>query len=237
MNIKLRFKGTYLGLLWTGLEPLFMFLILYVVFTGIRETREDFAIYLIIGVLAYHLFIRGTSGGLASVKENSSILKSLNIQKDFFPVVATGTTSLFLLVHVGVFILVAITLGYEFPSSIILLPIMLSLLLLLILGLSYFLSITFVYVKDIQPFWNIFTYALLFVSPIFWYLDDVKEGILIEIQKINPLGQLIEIAHKLVLGNYPTLNDWLYTASIIFVIVFVGFALFKKYEKTISEKI
>ena len=116
-------------------------------------------------------------------------------------------------------------------------PISIILLLVLILGFSYILSIVNVFLKDIQLIWAILTQTLLFVSPIFWYLKDSNE-ILFAIHSINPLGQLIEINHKLIiLGEIPPLSDWLYTSGIIFGILFLGYYLFKKFEQKILEEL
>jgi len=236
-NIKIRYRGSYLGLLWTALEPLLYFLFLYVVFTNIRiGVKEDFGIYLLIGIVLFHTFVRGTQGGLASLRENWGILSSFNIKREFFPVVAATTSSLMLLVEIGVFF--ALMPVFEFVPSwtIVLLVPVLVLLQLLILGLSYLLSILFVYIRDVQPLWSVFAHALIFITPIFWYIEDA-EGLALEMQKINPLGQLIELAHKVVFGNIPPLNDWLYTSVIVFGILFLGFGIFRKYEKGIVEQI
>ena len=105
LEIKRRYKESYLGFIWSALEPLFIFILLYVVLTSIRETREEnFAIYLITGVMIYHLFTRGTMGGLTSLRGNSSILKSVNVRKELFPVVATGAIAILMFVEVGVFL-------------------------------------------------------------------------------------------------------------------------------------
>jgi len=237
MNIKLRFKGTYLGLLWSVLEPLFMFTILFVVFTSIRQSpREDFAIYLIVGVFFHHLFSRGTSGGLVSLVQNGGILKSLKINREIFPVIATGTTIIFLLLEM--IVLFGLMPIFDFiPSwTIVYFPIVLLLFVVLVLGISYLFSIVYIFVRDIQPVWTVITYSLLFVSPIFWFLSEV-DGILLEIHKFNVLGQIIELAHKtIVFGEVPPINEWLYTSAIIFAIFFVGFGLFKKFETKIAER-
>ena len=99
LNMKLRYKGTSLGLIWAGLEPLFMFLILYVVFTSIRSQRDDFGIYLISGILMFNLFQRGTISGLSSLVDNGGIMKSLKIKKELFPVASTGTTAFFVILQ------------------------------------------------------------------------------------------------------------------------------------------
>jgi ABC-type polysaccharide/polyol phosphate export permease len=90
LNIQMRFKTTYLGVLWAAVEPLLTFIVLYVVFTSIRAQQSDYAIYLITGIVFYHIFVRGTSGGLGSLTSNSGIITAFNTKREFFPVVATG---------------------------------------------------------------------------------------------------------------------------------------------------
>jgi len=236
MNIKLRYKGTYLGFLWAALEPLFIFVLLYVVFTSIREARGDFAIYLISGIMLYHLFIRGTQASVTIFGTNFPIIISLNIRREFFPVVSTFSVGLLMFIEVA--LLFALMPVFEFIPvwTIVLLPIVLILFLILMQAMSYLLSIIFVYVKDIQPIWGVLSYALIFVSPIFWYLDEASE-ILLTIQSINPLGQIIELNHKIILGEFPSLEEWAYTTIFVVSLFFVGYAVFQKLESKIAEKI
>jgi len=237
LNIKTRFKNTYLGFLWAAVEPLLYFVVLYLVFTSIREREETFAIYLITGIMLFHIFGKGTNGGLSSIIINGGIIKSLNIRKEFFPVVSTVAIGILAFVDIGVFFGLMPVFQFVPSWTIILLPLPLILLVILILGLSYMLSIVNIIVRDIQHLWGIFVHALLFLSPIFWRLDNV-EGILLQIQKVNPLGQLIEIAHKLVINSeIPPLADWLYTTIFVLAIFFIGFLVFHKFEDKIVEEL
>jgi len=237
LNIKIRFKSTRLGFLWAAIEPLLYFVVLYVVFTSIRERTEDFAIYLITGVMLYHIFTRGTSGGLGSLTGNSGTIKSLNIQKEFFPVVTTVAIAILALVDIGVFFALMPVFQFVPSWTLILLPLPLILLIVLILGLSYLLSVINVFVRDIQYLWTIILLVLLFLSPIFWSLEDAGEFLVI-IQKINPLGQLIEISHNLVIyGNIPPLNEWLQSTLFVLAIFFFGYFVFQKYQYKIVEKL
>jgi len=238
LNIKLRFKSTYLGFLWSAIEPLLYFSVLYIVFTSIRVGADDtFPIYLITGVLMFHIFIRGTSGGIISLTGNIGILNSLKIKKELFPVVSTLAISILAVVDVGVFFLLMLIFDFTPTLTIILIPIPIILLLFLIQGLSYLLSIGNVFARDIQYIWIIFTHAMFFITPIFWFLTDV-DGILLEIQKINPLGQIIEITHQLVVFNQiPPLSEWLYTSAFVFAILGFGYIIFRKYENKIVEEL
>ena len=236
MNIKLRFVGSYLGLIWSALEPLLMFLVLYIVFSTIRkQSGSEFGIYLITGIILYQLFRNGTMGGLNSLKQNSGILNSLNIKKDIFPTINAGTTFLTLFVNLGVLFVLMPIVGFVPSWTLVFLPIILGIFLVLVLGVCYILSIVYVYVRDIQPIWAIISYALLFASPIFWYVSEV-DGMLLTIQSINPIGQIIELTHKVVVfGTIPPIIDWVYASSMSFGIFFIGYAVFHKLEKNIVE--
>ena len=236
MNIKVRFKGTYLGLIWTAVEPALFFVFLYFLFTSIRiVTKEDFAIYFLTGIIIYHAFTRGTLGGLVSLKQNIPILSSLNIRKEFFPVVSTTTSSLLLFVEIGVLLAFMPIFGFVPNWTIVLVPVVLSLLLILILGFSYLLSIVFAYIKDIQPFWSILSTVLFFVTPIFWYLEDAGEFAR-TFHQFNPVGQIIELVRGTIFGNISPLNDWLYTAGFVLAILFVGYFVFQKFQTNVLEK-
>lgn len=236
-NIKIRYRGSYLGLFWTALEPLLYFVFLYVVFTNIKiGVREDFGIYLITGIVLYHTFVKGTQGGLSCLKENSGILLSINLRKEFFPVVSTVTSSLMLIIEVGILFLLMPVFGFTPSWTIIFLLPILILLQILILGFSYLLSIAVIYVRDIQYLWSVFAHALIFLTPVFWYVKDMG-GIALEIQKVNPLGLLIEMAHQVVFNQIPSASEWIYTISFVFTILFVGYAIFQKFERRVVERI
>jgi len=199
---------------------------------------EDFAIYLITGVMLYHIFSRGTAGGLISLTSNSGIIKSVRVDKKFFPLTSTAATIILAGVDIMVFILLMPIFQFTPSWTIILLPIPLILLFVLIQGISYFLSVVNVFVRDIQYIWIIFTHALLFVSPVFWNLSDIKGGPLLAIHKINPLGQLIELSHKIVIDKtIPPINEWLYTTGIIVAVFILGYFVFQALKNKVTEEL
>jgi len=237
ITIKSRFKGTHLGFAWLVLEPILIFTMLFVAFTSIRIREEDFAIYLLSGVLFYHIFTRGTLFGMSSLHGNKSILTSLNINREFFVAVSTLAISLITIAEMFAFFILLALFQFSPNWTMILLPIPIILMLILVLGFSYMLSIVRFYFKDIQRTWPIIVHALFFVTPIFWYLKDAPDTILLEIHKFNPMGQIIELVHKLIVfGEVPPLQDWLYVIIMVFSILFIGYAIFKKYEYRILEE-
>ena len=239
MNVKTKFKGTVLGLTWAAIEPLLIFIILYTVFSSIQVTdRPNFGIYLLTGIIFFHIFSRGSVSGISSIRNYRGWILSINIRKEFFPVLSVTTTVITTAIEIGVFFALMPFLQFTPGLSILLFPITVVLLLLLVLGSSYLLSIVNMYIRDVQLFWGILLQALFFMTPIFWYLQDINNPILLIIHKINPLGQLIEIAHSLVVyDKIPPLIDWMYPVVFTISLVFVGYAVFQKYEKKIVEVI
>jgi len=236
-NIKTHYKGNLLGLGWLALEPILLFIILYVVFTGIRVVeRDNFGVYLLSGIILFHTFTRGTQMGLASLKDNQSLLNTFKIKTEFFPVSTTITTGIIMLVEMGVLFALFPFVGFVPEFSIIFLPIVVGMLLMLVLGLSYFLSILFVLIRDVQHVWNVLAHALFFVTPIFWYVEEVK-GLLIDIHMISPIGQIVSLGHDVIFGTIPDLEVWLYAFMLVLIIFIIGFSIFKKFERGIVEKI
>lgn len=237
LNIKMRFKNTYLGFVWAAIEPLIYFTVLYLVFAGIWEAETEFAIYLISGIIIYHIFARGTAGGLVSLTGNKGILKSIYFRREFFPVVATLAIAILSFVDVAVFFGMMPIFQFVPSWTIVLLPVVLVLVLVLVLGMSYLLSVLNVFIRDTQNIWFILTHALLFVSPIFWQVEDAG-SILLQIHSINPVGQLIEITHQLVVDHQiPPLGDWVTVSLYVFGIFFFGFFVFQKFESRIVEEL
>ena len=238
MNIKIRFKGTYLGFAWNAIEPTLTFVLLYIVFTSIRERPgENFAIYLLSGIIIYHIFTRGTMAGLSSLTSNKGLLQSFNIRREIFPVITIGATVLLLFVEVGVFFGLMPFFQFIPPWTVIFLPLVLLLLVVLTLGFSYILSIISVYVRDVAPIWGVVVHALFFITPIIWYLDEVG-GILLDIHKINPIGQIIHLGHELVVfGRIPPLSDWLYSTVFAVSIFLVGYYIFQRFEEGVVEEL
>ncbi len=234
-NMKSKFAGTYFGILWTMLEPLLLFLLMYVVFTTIRARGDEiFAMYLLTGIVLYHTFVRGTTTGMMSLRGNKNILQSINMNKEFFPVSATLTTSIQLIFRMVVFFALMPVFTFVPPLTIIFFPLLLGLLLILILGMSYILSIVYVKFRDINTIWSVAMFGLFFLTPIIWFVKDADDTLLL-IHQYNPLGQLVEIGHKLMFNEIPDVASWAYASLFCFGIFFAGFYFFKKSEKNLVE--
>lgn len=237
IELKLKYRGAFLGFFWSILEPLAQLGILYVVFNALRSTDESFVIYLFSGLIMIHLFSRTTVQGMNSLVNKKSIIISLNIPKIIFPLSGILSILYMIGIEIGIFSLFIIILKVKITSTILLLPTIFGILIVFATGVSLLLSIIRLYFKDIQSIWGIIVMSLIFITPIFWYVSDMPSEIT-SLFLLNPLALIIEMAHKVILfDTIPTVNEYIYVMISSFAVLVIGWALFVKTEAKIAERL
>ena len=172
-----------------------------------------------------------------SLRGNMNILQSLYIDREFFLSSSTLTTTLLMFVEIVVLFALFPFFNHVIPWTVVFLPLVILMLLALVQAFTYFLAIVSVFFKDIQTLWGVVLHAGFFITPIIWYVDDVS-GILLDFHRVNPIGQIVELTHKLVIfGQIPSINDWLYATAFVVGIFLVGYFLFRKYQDRIVEEL
>jgi ABC-type polysaccharide/polyol phosphate export permease len=234
--LKLRYKGTVLGFLWSFLEPLLLLSVFYFVFNYILPNNiPNFTLHLFVGLILFFMFSRGTMMGLTSISSNAHIISNLRIPKIILPISYNLTAFIMMLFDFSVFfVYVAIT-QFLPPITIILLPVFMILVFLLSVGLSLFLSILSVKMKDLNYLWIVITNVIVFFTPIFWRLENMAPAIR-EILQYSPWIQIITMTQDVVIYNkLPDPMIFLYVTSLVFAILGFGMWVFKKSEYKVTE--
>ena len=235
-DLKLKYKNSFLGFLWSLLEPLLMLTVLYFVFTNIFRTDvENYPLYLFIGIIIWGMFNRGTTLGMNSIISRIGLMSSIYFPREIPAISSTITSFLIMLLEFAVFTIFLAVFQFLPPLSIILLPPILLIMFILVLGVSLPLSVLNVYYRDIAYIWSVALHAGFFIMPIIYSYDifpeDIKNGLL-----LIPTARLIDMAHNVVLYNvYPTLFDWLYSIGVSLIILVIGFVIFRKLEGKMIE--
>lgn len=236
-DLKLKYRGTTFGFIWSILEPLAQLAILYAVFSAIRPTEGDFIVYLFIGLIMIHLFSRATSQSLNSLIIKKPLLLSLNIQKAIFPLSIVATNIYMFAIELGIFFTFFAFLGSGVSISFIIFPIIVGLLIIFTIGVSFLLSIIRMYFKDIQSFWGIITVSWIFITPVFWKVDDMAPEFA-RVFLLNPLALLMEMAHQVLLFNeIPSSGDFIYATASSFLFLIAGWYIFSKLEKKVVDNL
>ena len=237
LDLKLKYRNSILGFFWSFLEPMLMLAVLYVVFTNIFQSSiEQFPLYLLLGIIMWNMIVRGTTMGVNSIVTRGGLLTQIYLPRSIFATSSVVTASIMLGFELIVFFIFMAAFQLIPPITILLFPLILGMMFVLVLGLALPLSVLNVYYRDIQFIWGIIIHAGFFIVPIFYTLEMLPENIK-KLVLLNPMAQLIEMAHNVVLyGTLPDFQDLAYTISIILVIFFVGYIVFRKMKDKIVEE-
>jgi len=200
-EFRMRDQGTFLGFLWSLLLPLFQFAILYAIFTRWMGGRiENYAAYLLIGIVQWNLFSAGTTHGLTSLRRKAGLVSNFNFPSVFVPLSSTVAV---LASHVFEWIVLfcaLFALGIEPRWSWLLLPVPVAFAFLLTVGVACVLAFAAVRIRDLDHVWSVFLYGLFFATPIF-YSPDIVGGVGKILLTWNPLSILIGATRALVMGG------------------------------------
>lgn len=236
MDLKLRYRNSILGVVWSFLEPLLILTILNLVFSTILANNiEHFPIYLILSLTMYNMFVRSTSMSMESMLSKAEIIKSVYVKREVFAL-SSNLTSIFMMI-IEFSIVVIFVIAFQFTPSItsLMLPVIIVLLACFCLGISMPLSALNVRFRDMRVIWTIITQALFFLTPIFYKIDFLPEPIA-NIVRLNPLALLIEMAHNsLLYDTLPSVQDLTYVTVSSISILFAGWIIFRKLNNRVDE--
>ena len=237
-DVRIRYRNSALGFLWTFLEPLLMLTVLYLVFTNIFKSNiEHYSLYILLSLIIWYMFTRGTGMGITSLIDKSSIVTKVYFRREI--IVVSSNLTAFIMMSFE-FIIFGIFIGiFQFTPSltIIYFPLVMVDLFLLTLGISMFLSILNVKFRDIQLIWQVIIQAGFFLSPIIYRLDMFPENIR-KILELNPMATLLTISQDLVLYDLlPSIESVLYLTGFTIGILVLGLIVFKKMGNKIIEEL
>lgn len=235
-DVKLRYKNSILGFVWTFLEPLLMLTVLFFVFTNvIKSDIDNYPLYLLLGLIMWYMFSRATNMGLVSLTDKAHIIQKIYIKKEALVISSCITAFIMMIFEFAVFGVFLIVFQFIPPMTIVLLPVILLEIFILSLGVSFLLSILNVYFKDIRFIWQVVMQAGFFITPIIYTLEMFPENIRV-ILELNPMAHIISISHNLILYGTPVdINSVYYLLATTFVIFVLGYVVFRRNEAKIVE--
>ena len=236
-NLKLKYKQSILGFLWSLITPLVFLAIFNFVFSGAFPTIENYSLYVITGLVFWQFFSNATNTTIQSFIANSSIIKTINVPLFLYPLSATLTEVVALLISFIPFWGLMFFFGMKFSWHFILLIPAIFFFALMAYGISVFLGVLNVYLRDVSILWNTINPALFYLTPIA-YNDAIIPKEYLFYLKLNPLYHYFRVFRNILYENVnPDIKSW---AIIAFLGVFcwaLGKITLKKLEKGIISNI
>ena len=216
---------------WSVLSPLLTLFVMRLVFTQFfGRTVPHYTTYLFCGNLVFSYFSESTSQGMTSLMGNSSIYTKINVPKYLFLLSKNIQTLINFGLTLCVFFAFCVIDHITFTWKFILLLYPICCLVLFNLGVGLILSALFVFFRDIQYLWSIFTQLLMYMSAIFYTIDGYSPMIQ-NLFLLNPIYLFIRYFRKIVIeGTIPAPQFHLLMAADVIIALALGCWIYKKYN-------
>jgi ABC-type polysaccharide/polyol phosphate export permease len=237
-EIRGKYKGSFLGVLWSFVNPLLMVLVYAIVFPYIlRVQEENYLIFLIVAIIPWNFFTTVISQGTTTVLHNANIIKKVYFPREILPIsVVTSGTINFLISCIIILIFVIFS-GIGISWHVILLPIILIIQYMFSLGIIFITSAIDIYIRDAEYIINFLIMMMFYGTPILYSTSMFPEKFR-WILELNPMTHIIGAYRSIFYYHQmPNINGLLTVAIFSFVLMLFGYRIFKRLEKGFAEEV
>ena len=236
-DLKLKYRGSAFGFLWSLMNPLLMIVVYTMAFTFILHVRASgFVFYLLLGILTWTFFANSASMSTGSLVDSSGLMKSVSFPRVILPIATVLFNLAQFLLTVLVF-LPLMLLIYRVPLSapMLLFPVFLFLQILFTIGAALILSTGTAFFRDIKHLLEVALSVMFWTTPILYELRQVSataRGMIL----LSPMSSYIAAYHEMFYyREWPDASIWLVAVTYAVISLVVGTAVFVTYEDQIAE--
>lgn len=242
-EIAARYRGSFLGLLWSFVHPLFMLAIYTFVFSIVfkarwnaeSDSKAEFALVLFAGLIIFNLFSECINRAPGLILANTNYVKKVIFPLEILPWVVLGSALFQALMSLAVWLLFYWAIFGIPHATIFLLPILILPIMFITMGLSWMLASLGVYLRDVSQVVGIITTVLMFLSPIFYPISSLPSTYQ-QLLLFNPLTPAIENLRDILFwGNIPNLKTYAIYLILSIIFSWLGFAWFQKSRKGFAD--
>ena len=228
-GIKLKYRRSYLGIIWSLLEPLLTMIVLTIVFgTILGNNEKTFPVYILCGRLLYSFFSTATKAGLSSIRKNAAMIKKVYVPKYLYTLSSILYNYIIFLISLIVLVIVSLVLGVRPTIYLLQAPLALILVLLFSVGCSYILATLGVFFRDMEYLWSVALMLIMYMCAIFYKPERLLASGFYWILKYNPLYCIISIFRDAVFGQMMDINYFIYALGFSIVTIIIGLICFIK---------
>ena len=187
-NIKLKYRRSFLGYVWSVLNPLLIMVVMSVVFsTMFSRNIENFPVYLFCGQLLFNYMNSSTNQAISSINGNAALLKKTYVPKYIFTLARVTSGLIDLFFSLGALVIVMVVTKAPITWRVLLAPLVLVQLYVFCVGLGLFLAQANVFFKDTQFIYSAVTTAWMYLTPIFYPLEMLPQQLQWCVTRLNPM--------------------------------------------------
>ena len=236
-ELKVKYQSSILGFTWSLLNPLLLMLVLYFVFNNIfKATQNNFALYLLIGIVSWRFLANGTSSAIASIVGKPSLVTKIRIPRQVLVLSVVLASFISSILEFVVLVPLLFILGVGLSPYILLFPVIHLIFFMMVYGMSLILASLYVYYRDLNQIWEVIIQMGFFLSPIVYPLTTVPEEYL-PYYTLNPVTVVIQMYRDILLYHTaPAPADLAFAFLVGAALIQLGSAIFKRLERRFAEE-
>ena len=238
-EIRGKYKGSFLGVLWSFVNPLLMTLVYAIVFPFLlRTTEPHYTTFIIVGVLPWTWFTNMISLGTTTILTNAGIIKKVYFPREILPISVVTSGMINFLISCLIIAIFLICSGIGFSIYILLLPLIVLAQYLFSLGVVFITSAIDIYIRDLEYIINFFVMMLFYATPILYSPTMFAGTKLAILFKINPMAIIVNSYRDIFFyKQMPNLISLFILIFGCFLFCILGYFIFKKLSKGFAEEV
>ncbi|UZP03132.1 ABC transporter permease [Clostridium botulinum] len=228
-DIKLKYRNSILGILWSMLNPLLVMVVLTFIFSNLFKNKiPNFPVYCLSGRLIYDFFSQSTNQCMNSITGKSSLIKKIYVPKYLYPLSRVISTFIIFLISLIPLIIIMILTKVKISIMFMFILYPLICLLLLSLGWGLILATVNVFFRDMQHLYSVVLLIIMYASAIF-YSADIINSKYVKILNLNPIYPIINVFRDCILyGRITNMESWILSSVYAIIAVIIGLIVFYK---------
>lgn len=229
-DIKIKYRRSVLGILWSLLDPLLSMIVLTIVFSTLFHRIHNYPIYYLTGYLAFQMFSSGSRQSMRTMISAAGIWKTIYVPKYLYPLSSVLSNFVTYLLSLIVLFAIMIVLNVPFTIYLIFASLPIFALIVLTFGVGLIMATLNVFFRDMEHLYGVFTMMLMYAMPIFYPPEIIPPSFRF-LQTYNPLYQIIFCLRECFLyGELYPIESILFALGCAFGFLIIGLILLYKYQ-------
>lgn len=226
-DVKLRYRRSTLGIIWSVLQPLLLMVVLTIVFSQLfKSDIPYFPVYVLTGRILWDFFSQSTIMAMNSITGNAALIKKVYVPKYIFPIAKATSTLVNTAFALIAMLIVMVAVGIKITPVLLLLPLFIFYIFLFAMGVGLILSTLSVFFRDVNYLYEVSLIAWMYLTPLFYPASILGEKFRFILQ-FNPLYYMIQYFREIVMfATFPSIEQNIICFSIGLLSFLIGLFVF-----------
>lgn len=237
-ELRSRYKGSFLGFLWTFVNPLLQLIVYSIVFPIIlRNNQENYPMFLFVALLPWIFLTASIQGATTSIVGGANLVKKIYFPRLILPLSVVCTNLINYIFGLSIVFIGLLVTGVHLTLNVFWLPVVLAIEFIFAFGLALIFSALYVKFRDLEHIVGIITMVWFYLTPIVFDVDIFPKQ-MSDVIIYNPMVPIINAFRNILLyGKQPDWASLMYGVIVGMVLLIIGVFVFCKSEKSFAEEL